>query len=264
MQYTERNISELKIHPLNRQVYGNEVDPDLVASLKEKGQLVPVTVTSDNMVISGHSRILALQQLGIDKVSTVSVDFEDENAIKEAIIHSNRQRKKNREQLAREYRVLSEIEEERTRRQIQENLTREQLMNSETENQSQEQDSEQEIEKRIKESRKLASQKMGMNQRSADKASLVVDAIDRLMTSGKEEEAGKLRKTLNKVSVNKALDDAVQQGAIEKPQIETLEIDSPVARKKRTIMIPLNPERAAMVIKREFSPEQVEELKSLL
>jgi len=64
-----RNTSELKPHEINKVLYGDEkVDPSLVKSILEKGQLEPIVITEDNTIISGHRRWLALKHINENKL----------------------------------------------------------------------------------------------------------------------------------------------------------------------------------------------------
>jgi ParB/RepB/Spo0J family partition protein len=87
-------ISTLRPHPRNHTIYGDTADPDLVASVRAKGVLVPMLITQDGRIIAGHRRWQASKQVGLAKVPVVVFGSTDELAILEAVIESNRQRTK--------------------------------------------------------------------------------------------------------------------------------------------------------------------------
>lgn len=52
-------LDQLKAHPSNAQIYGDEPDKKLVQSIKDHGVLQPLLVTPENVVLSGHLRLKA-------------------------------------------------------------------------------------------------------------------------------------------------------------------------------------------------------------
>lgn len=108
--------NELKPHPKNDEIYGLEdVDDDLVESILVSGQLEPMIITDNNIIISGHRRWRALKKIND------SVDEKDKRKAicfykpmteleeLEAIVESNRQRTKNLVQIYREAKLLDEV-----------------------------------------------------------------------------------------------------------------------------------------------------------
>ena len=49
-------------------------------SIKEFGFLNPITITADNVIISGHTRLKAAKQLGLEEVPCVIHNLSDEDA----------------------------------------------------------------------------------------------------------------------------------------------------------------------------------------
>jgi len=90
---------ELKPHPLNEKIYGDEpADPEMVKSNSQIGQLDAIVIiedaiTKEKKVISGNRRNKASIELNIPVLCRV-VEFEDEKEIQEAIVEFNRQREK--------------------------------------------------------------------------------------------------------------------------------------------------------------------------
>lgn len=105
----EIEVSKLTPHPLNVEVYGDEeADPELVASIRENGQLERLVINNDNVIISGHRRWLALKVLGL-LAKCRKAKFEDENREREALIEFNRQREKVPSQIYNEAKTLREL-----------------------------------------------------------------------------------------------------------------------------------------------------------
>lgn len=105
---------ELRPHPLNKEIYGNEsADPDLVESIRTKGILETLVIRDDNVILSGHRRWLAAKALNLDKVPCRVLSFSDPLDEEEALIEFNRQRKKTTSQIVAESRHLERIIGER-------------------------------------------------------------------------------------------------------------------------------------------------------
>jgi len=109
-------IGNLKFHPLNEKIYGDEpLDMDLVASIERHGLLTPLRMTQKRVVISGSRRLKALQYLAekhpekfqqVCAIVFLGSDLEAERIL----IESNRQRVKTKGQVAREVAELFRIE----------------------------------------------------------------------------------------------------------------------------------------------------------
>jgi protein gp37/ParB-like chromosome segregation protein Spo0J len=191
-------ISTLRPHPRNHAIYGDTADPDLVASVRAKGVLVPMLITQDGRIIAGHRRWQASKQVGLAKVPVVVFGSTDELAILEAVVESNRQRTKSNEQAAREFQVLAEIERERAKSRMIGAHSGSALGNF----------------PRLEtgKARDLAARKLGRDGRTMEKASTVVAVIDELASDGREDAAATLRATLNGKSVDAAYREARANG----------------------------------------------------
>jgi N6-adenosine-specific RNA methylase IME4/ParB-like chromosome segregation protein Spo0J len=114
-----RRIDELTPHPKNFEIYGQEsVTDDLLASVKSKGVMVPLTITSENVIISGHRRYEAAKMAGLEIVPVGVATFESELDELEAIIEFNRQREKTFVQKMKEAEALELIEAERAKNRM--------------------------------------------------------------------------------------------------------------------------------------------------
>jgi len=115
-----RKASDLKPNPFNVMIYGEEeLDNDLLESIKLKGLLEPIVIKDDGIIISGHRRWAALKKLGMD-ANCRTITFDNELDEKECLIEFNRQRKKTSRQCMKESEELEIIEREKAKlRQIE-------------------------------------------------------------------------------------------------------------------------------------------------
>lgn len=194
-----RAVSVLRPHPRNETIYGDDADPDLVASIRARGVLVPLLVTHDGLIIAGHRRWTAARLAGLRDVPVVQFGSRDELDILDALVESNRQRIKTNEQAAREFDIALEIERARAA-QRQAELNR-QLPSNLTEARG--------------EARTLAASKVGRKASTMEKASAVVHVIDELHANGQADHAQDLRQVLNGKSVDAAYQQARRDNLID-------------------------------------------------
>ena len=105
----------LNPHRLNTEVYDdqNNLDESFLSSIREQGVLEPVVIDSEDTIISGHRRVAAAIEVGLEGVPVRIKEFDSELEKREALVHHNRQREKTFSQKMREAEVLEEIERER-------------------------------------------------------------------------------------------------------------------------------------------------------
>ncbi|WP_424008709.1 ParB N-terminal domain-containing protein [Haloferax denitrificans] len=110
-------LSKLKSNPRNELIYGDsdDLDEPFVESIRTKGILVPLVVTPEGVIISGHRRAAAAEHLGLEIVPVTVEKYPDELARREATIAYNRQREKTYSQKMREADELEEIERQRAK-----------------------------------------------------------------------------------------------------------------------------------------------------
>lgn len=73
MNIIDININELKAYENNPR--NNELAVDKVAaSIEEFGFKVPIIIDRDNVIIAGHTRLLAAKELGLEKVPCIIAD----------------------------------------------------------------------------------------------------------------------------------------------------------------------------------------------
>lgn len=186
------DVASLKNHPLNETIYGT-VDDDLdklAESIQVKGILTPLTITKDNVVISGHRRLLAAKKIGLQSVPVYVLEIKDPLEIEEFLILSNEQRSRTMEQKVREGKRLSEIEKERAKKR--------QLRTDENRNLVVVNLPPQETGK----SREIAAKKLGISGSTLEKGIDVINVMDSVSIDDPAK-AQEIKEALNK-SVSKA------------------------------------------------------------
>lgn len=110
-RYRKMKISDLKPHPKNAEIYGqNENVSDLVEKIRRSGQVHTLVVTSKGIVLAGHRRLKACIELGIQEVDVEIRDFDTIEQEIEYLIDNNATREKTETQKAREARELKKVE----------------------------------------------------------------------------------------------------------------------------------------------------------
>ncbi len=106
-----RNCNTLKPHRWNSDVFGDEpLDQPLIASIRKKGVLVPLTVKADGTIISGHRRWRAAISAGLTEVPVKVEAYASEEEERKAFVDYNRQREKTFSQKMREAAFIEETE----------------------------------------------------------------------------------------------------------------------------------------------------------
>ncbi len=169
-------ISKLKPHNRNKQLYGEPEVEDLVESLERFGLLQPIRINKYNIIISGHRRVAAALKLGW-KFIEADKDEKKIDAIEEIreLIISNQYREKSTETKLREGIILEKVEskishERRCRNGIPALGT----------------------------TRDIVGEKIGMSGRAYVYGRQVIKEIDRLKAQGEGAKAAELIKELNR------------------------------------------------------------------
>ncbi len=113
MEY--RKPQELKPHPISIELYGDNHIDDIKDSIAKFGILVPLIITSGNIIISGHRRWRCAIELGIDSVPIEVKSFANELEEKRSILEFNQQREKTTSQKIKEAKLLKVIISEEAR-----------------------------------------------------------------------------------------------------------------------------------------------------
>lgn len=185
-------IEELKPHPKNTEIYGEEDVRELAEKIKESGWIKPIVMTTDCIIISGHRRIKACELLGIEEVEYEIIHFNNENEELERLLLENQSREKTNEQKIREGLIWEEVVKEKAR--LRKLST---LKNNDV-------DKENFPQQEKGQTRDIVAEKVGIGSgKTYESAKKVVKEIDKLKDEGKEKDAKFLKITLNE-SVNSA------------------------------------------------------------
>jgi len=116
-------LADLKTHPVNLEVYGQPTPDDvqsLAESLEATGLNDPLMVSENRVVLWGHRRLAAAEQLGWKSVACRQIDISDwpEWQVAEFILGNNAQRVKSNETKAAEYGRFLHIEETRAKERM--------------------------------------------------------------------------------------------------------------------------------------------------
>ena len=166
------DITLLKEHPLNHEVYGND-DPEqfnaLVEKIRNSGYIKPILITTQFIIISGHRRVRAALLLGYTDIEFQYVPEDPQKQI-ELFLLENYYREKSMEQKTSEAKYYMEIEarksEERKRQAGNQNLVQSPVVEKippPTEKGK---------------TRDIVGQKYGMSGKTLEKSLEVVDRID--------------------------------------------------------------------------------------
>lgn len=103
------DVSKLKPHPRNAEIYGEEAVSDLMVQIEAYGGIAdPLKIKEDFTIISGHRRWQAACKLGITEVPCQIVNYASEEEELAALVMLNYHRAKTNEQRAREGMVLEQ------------------------------------------------------------------------------------------------------------------------------------------------------------
>lgn len=111
-------LSELRVHPKNIEVYGDENVDDLIKSIKEIGIQHALIVTTSGLIISGNRRYKAARLIGLVEVPVDIRVYKNELDEWEAILECNKQREKTKKQRGAEGGLYGYIREERKQRSL--------------------------------------------------------------------------------------------------------------------------------------------------
>jgi len=103
------DVSKLKPHPRNAEIYGEEYVSDLIVQIEAYGGIAdPLKIKEDYTIISGHRRWQAARELGMAEVPCQIVSYDSEEEELAALVMFNYHRTKTNEQRAREGMVLEQ------------------------------------------------------------------------------------------------------------------------------------------------------------
>lgn len=195
-----RNPKELKNHLVSVETYGTEkLDPDYIASVKARKVLAPCHILPDGTLLSGHRRRQAALVLDLPSIPVLVWTGPSLSEAEQAMLirDFNRNREKTVEQKAREFELFTRSEAAAARERMETTQFNNSRISRDSTGRTQ-------FVLAGGKAEEIAAAHVGMSRSNARKASRVVKKIDELEAEGKADEAGKLRKALNKKSVNAA------------------------------------------------------------
>lgn len=206
-----KKVSELKPHPYNEEIYGaNESIDELVASIRKTGKVATLTITDNDVIISGHRRWKSCKQLvaeGDKRFCVVNCEvqkFDDPLDELEYLIICNDTRSKSMEQKAREAQFLIKIEKEKAEKRrlaTQNNNTAEKVKKEIADV------AELPPQLNSGKTRDIVAKKLKMKSgREVERAVKSIETIDKLTETGRKNDAELIRDTLNNTSASTAAD----------------------------------------------------------
>ena len=70
MKIVNKNISDIKPYENNPRINVDSVDK-VANSIKEFGYRVPIIIDKNNVIVAGHTRLLAAEKLGITEIPCI-------------------------------------------------------------------------------------------------------------------------------------------------------------------------------------------------
>lgn len=86
------NINELKEHPRNNEFFDDitgEKWKEFLESIKKRGVVEPIVITPDKVIVSGHQRVRACKELGIQSVMCDVHTYNNEDEILQDLLETN-------------------------------------------------------------------------------------------------------------------------------------------------------------------------------
>lgn len=180
-----KEISELKNHPKNAEIYQDEKVDDLVLSIGQYGLKEPITINPQNLIISGHRRVQALRQLNEKHVQCRVMEFKTPEDELVFLITQNEYRVKTNEEKIREGALLEEIESLRAEARMKAGIPPSGLIETGR-------------------TRDVVAKKIGLSGETYRKGKTVIQAIDKLKEKNPEKAAmlqKELRQSISKAAV---------------------------------------------------------------
>ena len=107
------NISELKAHPRNNEFF-DDITGDswkaFLESIDSSGIIEPIVVTQNMVIVSGHQRVRAAKELGIESIMVDIHNYKDDEDIFLNMLLSNLERGKEIPSIIKRCKIVSEIE----------------------------------------------------------------------------------------------------------------------------------------------------------
>ena len=88
----EININKLKPHPRNNEFFDDmtgEKWNEFLESIKSRGVIEPIVITQDYTIVSGHQRVRACKELGIQKINCEIHNYNSDDEVLQDLIETN-------------------------------------------------------------------------------------------------------------------------------------------------------------------------------
>jgi ParB-like chromosome segregation protein Spo0J len=195
------NIKQLKPHPMNKDIYGEEDINELAEQIKKSNIITNLIINQDNVIISGHRRYYACLSLGKKEVPYEKIIFNNKNEELERLLLENQYRDKTTYQKIKEAEVWDKIETDKAEKRRLLNL-------------KQNTDKDSGPFRESGQTRDILAEKVNLGSgKTYDRAKSAVKKIDELKEQGNEKDAEFLKTVLN---------DSVR-GAKDLAELESLE-----------------------------------------
>jgi hypothetical protein len=191
MEIVKRKVAELKLHPLNHLIYGeNEDITDLIAQYEQTGRIDPLTLNQNDETVCGNRRLRLCWHVGKEEVDCIIKNFSSLEEEKKELLSNNKARTKTRLQKGREALEWLGILLQEAEARKQSNLKQNQGKNK--------QESQGSTYEKVAELTDLGSRE------NVRKIKLVIEKIDALKQEGKNTEAKNLIEILENESIHAA------------------------------------------------------------
>lgn len=198
-------VGRITPHPLNDEIYGSdELDQDLVKSVRESGILIPLTVDAEYTIISGHQRHKAAKACGKTHVPVIVKSYENDAEKIKALLDNNIQRRKSNLTLGREAMWRLKIEEELALRRKQAGRKTEEVAGED----------EKATNGSNGKARDKVGEQLGISGVTAEHLIQSIQGLDALVKAGRDQEADQLRNAIKK-SVSKGRQEAIKLGVVQ-------------------------------------------------
>lgn len=201
---TEAALTDLRPHPENQRIYSEKkLTDDFLESIRNGGIREALAVTKDGLIVSGHRRFRACQQLGFTSVPITVVPYEDDAEILSALLDFNKQRVKTNREVAAEAELYMQIETKLAARRRASANSKDVLAKC--------------PDHVFGTARDNVGKKLRMCGKTAEKAAKAAKASDALKAAGKTAEAAEIDAAINK-GFDTGYKLAIQKGYIPAPK----------------------------------------------
>ena len=110
----KRELVDLRPHPRNKEIYGTLDVSDLVDRIEITKRIEAIKITPEGIILSGHRRVKAADELGRTEIDCIIIDDLDPNQQLELLLDENCYREKTNIQKIMEGIVYQEIESKKS------------------------------------------------------------------------------------------------------------------------------------------------------